>query len=548
MKMLKFKTLHFSYSDGEETFLAVTSRSLHNDTMSLDISTDGDIFTVQLSAKKKIKINRIYAAFEYDFAETDRVFLNGYQSWTDSTEHGIHGKMRGLNHLPKKVIDKYEFDKYGDYNFADYENSGSLHGWSYGYIRCANNFDFIGSLAEDSGFTQIITNTKNCLIGLKKDCEQHLVSGEWTALKLLLKSGTESEVFEEYFRLLGVSLRPEAKPIFGYTSWYRHYQGISEDIIKADLDGLKSQKYKADVFQIDDGYQTAVGDWLSVDSTKFPNGMKSVADMIKESDLLPGIWLAPFVCEENSDTFRSHKDWLVTDEKGNYVRGGSNWSGFYSLDIYNDEVRSYLRNVFDTIVNDWGYRLLKLDFLYAACIQPCSDKTRGQIMADGMSFLREIAGDAFILGCGVPLASAFGKVDYCRIGCDVSLDWNDKPHMRLMHRERVSTKNSILNSVFRRQLNGRAFLSDPDVFLLRTDSNSMTAEQRQCLAEVNALTGSVLFTSDNIAEYGEEQFSVLSRSMKLRDADIISADASSEELRIRFALGDKKFIRKYNIK
>ena len=169
-------------------------------------------------------------------------------------------------------------------------------------------------------------------------------------------------------------------------------------------------------------------------------------------------------------------------------------------------------------------------------------------MADGMSFLREIAGDAFILGCGVPLASAFGKVDYCRIGCDVSLDWNDKPHMRLMHRERVSTKNSILNSVFRRQLNGRAFLSDPDVFLLRTDSNSMTAEQRQCLAEVNALTGSVLFTSDNIAEYGEEQFSVLSRSMKLRDADIISADASSEELRIRFALGDKKFIRKYNIK
>ena len=57
-------------------------------------------------------------------------------------------------------------------------------------------------------------------------------------------------------------------------------------------------------------------------------------------------------------------------------------------------------------------------------------------MADAMDFLRECAGDAMILGCGVPLASAFGKVEYCRIGCDVSLDWNDKPHMRLMHRER----------------------------------------------------------------------------------------------------------------
>ena len=77
-------------------------------------------------------------------------------------------------------------------------------------------------------------------------------------------------------------------------------------------------------------------------------------------------------------------------------------------------------------------------------------------MAEAMDFLRECAGNALILACGVPLASAFGKVDYCRIGCDVSLDWNDKPHMRLMHRERISTRNSILNTVFRRQLDGNS--------------------------------------------------------------------------------------------
>ena len=39
------------------------------------------------------------------------------------------------------------------------------------------------------------------------------------------------------------------------------------------------------------------------------------------------------------------------------------------------EFRDYLRNAFETIINDeWGYRLLKLDFLYAACIVPVSTR------------------------------------------------------------------------------------------------------------------------------------------------------------------------------
>ena len=87
----------------------------------------------------------------------------------------------------------------------------------------------------------------------------------------------------------------------------------------------------------------------------------------------------------------------MQDEFGRPVKGGSNWSGFYALDICNEDVRSYLREVFRTITQDWGYRLLKLDFLYAACIVPRPGKTRGQLMAEAMDFLRECAGDAFRL-------------------------------------------------------------------------------------------------------------------------------------------------------
>lgn len=46
-------------------------------------------------------------------------------------------------------------------------------------------------------------------------------------------------------------------------------------------------------FQVDDGYQTAVGDWLSVDSKKFPFGMRRVADAVHQRGLKAGLWLAP---------------------------------------------------------------------------------------------------------------------------------------------------------------------------------------------------------------------------------------------------------------
>ena len=168
-------------------------------------------------------------------------------------------------------------------------------------------------------------------------------------------------------------------------------------------------------------------------------------------------------------------------------------------------------------------------------------------MADAMEFMREISDGALLLGCGVPLGSAFGMVDYCRIGCDVSLDWNDKPHLRILHRERISTRNSILNSVFRRQLDGRAFYNDPDVFMLRDEETTMTHAQKQCLAEINAMMGSVLFTSDNLNDYDETTLKILKKIFLLRNAKVISADLIGDFLIIKFSIGDKKFIRKYKV-
>ena len=88
---------------------------------------------------------------------------------------------------------------------------------------------------------------------------------------------------------------------------------------------------------------------------------------------------------------------------------------------------------------------------------------------------------------------------------DMSLSWDDKPYMRLFHSERPSTKNTVLNTVFRRQLSGRAFLNDPDVFLLRDRNTALSPEQKSTLATTNALFGGLLFVSDDFSEYSEKQ-------------------------------------------
>lgn len=116
---------------------------------------------------------------------------------------------------------------------------------------------------------------------------------------------------------------------------------------------------------------------------------------------------------------------------------------------------------------------------------------------------------------------AFGLVDYCRIGCDVGLDWNNSWIMRRTNRERVSTKQAIYNSIFRRQLNGRAFLSDPDVFFLREDNIKLTYREKKLLADCCSLFGGMLLCSDDMSKYSTEALAQYRQMLRMRRAENI---------------------------
>lgn len=464
----------------------------------------------------------------------EKIFMNGYQTWTYCPEQGLTDYTRGLRRYPKKIVDHFGIDRYGDYHFVPYpETPGITHGVSYCYFRNGEKFRFFGSLDERAGYTLFKYDANKAVLTIERDCAGIRCGGDYPLFELFYAEGSEAEVFDAWFAAMGIKARTDER-IAGYTSWYNLYQKITEESILRDLKGCAAQLSEGDLFQIDDGWEAFVGDWLDSDRKKFPRGMKALADDIHESGFKAGLWLAPFVCQTGSEIYSKHPDWLLRIE-GKPWYCGCNWGGFWPLDIDNPEVVDYIERVFDRVFNEWGFDLVKLDFLYAVAPFGDENETRAGRMYRAMELLRRVCGDKLMLGCGVPLMPCFGLADYCRISCDVGPDWDNNIFIRRANREHVSTRQAIGNTISRRQLNGRAFLNDPDVFYLRDSNLRLSEERKYALAVVNSLFGGVLFHSDNMAEYSDKAKALYKTLLRIRDSEKVRVD-NSEGLKVYYEL------------
>lgn len=491
------------------------------------VITVNDESGVKLTLIPSRPITLISASLEFwhEYEKNEKFFVNGYQSWTTSGEMSSEDIYRGTT--PLAGVTKYTKDMAitsGDYAFTRYEpRPGFFHSFTYTYLRRGDEFELFGSLSERNGYTVFYSDMEKHIFSVEKDVEGLTISEPYEMFDIVRVVGGYDEVFDKYFAAMSLSAKKRVDRLTGYTSWYNYFQKIDENIILRDLKGLSRARESVNIFQIDDGYEPFVGDWLDYNGKDFPNGMKTIADAVHREGYLAGIWLAPFnVQRGKSRILKEHPDWLIRNPDGKPQLGCVAWGGAYTLDIYNSEVREHLKKVFDTVLNDWGYDMVKLDFLYSQCRTPRDNKTRGTIMCEAMDFLRECVGDKIILGCGVPLGPAFGVVDACRISCDVDLSYGGKFYNSMsINNELPSAQNAINNSMFRRHLNGRAFLNDPDVFFLRDHNLTFTWEQKLLLAKINNLFGRVLFVSDDAGEYSEAELEVLKETFRESDAKIL---------------------------
>ena len=96
-------------------------------------------------------------------------------------------------------------------------------------------------------------------------------------------------------------------------------------------------------------------------------------------------------------------------------------------------------------------------------------------------------------------------------------------------------------------MNDHLFGNDPDVFLLRDDNIKLSLEQRKALTKINALFGSLLLTSDDIANYDKEKKDLLEEAFEIFEkATDVRYQTKGNIIRIYYELDKKEYALAYN--
>lgn len=308
--------------------------------------------------------------------------------------------------------------------------------------------------------------------------------------------GTE-EVLQGYARALAAEHPPRIGPARIWCSWYSgFYDRVTESALLANLEMLRDVDAPIDCFQLDDGYQSAIGDWL-VTNDRFPGGLEPLAKRIADAGYRPGIWTAPFSVSPRSRLYRDHPDWVVRDVHGRPVKAGFIMGRFgprfyYGLDTSRRDVLEHVERLYATL-RAMGWGLFKIDFLTSACVagrRQDPSLTRAQAYRRGLDAVRRGIGDDALLLSGIgPILANVGQMDIQRLGPDTcfgSPSW--QTFLQRADRDRMSPGliNNTSGSLARSFTNDILWSGDGDAIL----QQDVPVGEARFLATVALLLGS----------------------------------------------------------
>lgn len=257
-------------------------------------------------------------------------------------------------------------------------------------------------------------------------------------------------------------IHPKAVPT-GWCSWYTFGPEVTAKNVADNLDWIAAHLPSLRYIQIDDGYQSHMGDWLEVGKA-FGGDLRAVLRLIRAKGFEPAIWVAPFIAEERSRLFSEHSDWFVRGDDGRPMPsdrvgfGGWRRGPWYCLDGTHPQARQHLERLFRTMRQEWGCTYFKLDANYWGAIHGGrrheADATRIEAYRRGMEAIRRGAGpESVLLGCNHPLWPSLGLIHASRSSNDIGRSWE-------------SFRDTGQENLRRGWQNGRLWWNDPDCLLL----------------------------------------------------------------------------------
>jgi alpha-galactosidase len=316
----------------------------------------------------------------------------------------------------------------------------------------------------------------------------------WPLEDLTFSAGPDqSALLAEVARRLAANHPPlrTRQPPTGWCSWYCFGPRVTAQQVLDNLQTIASAFPSLKYIQIDDGYQSAMGDWLDVGAA-FGGDIRRVLDEIRRRGFEPAIWVAPFVAEEGSKVFQQHRDWFVKDADGAPLRsdrvtfGGWRRGPWYALDGTHPAAQEHFDAVFRTMRRDWGCTYFKLDANVWGALHGGRfhdpHATRVEAYRRGMQAILHGAGDAFVLGCNHPIWPSVGLVHGSRSSNDIKRSW-----------DRIMT--TARQNLSRNWQNGRLWWNDPDAIVL----SDLTDAECQFHATALYASGGMMLSGDDLA-------------------------------------------------
>ena len=387
----------------------------------------------------------------------------------------------------------------------------------FGFVTSADQFGHFKFELDGRGVKEL---------DIRSACDGMLLENGETVHSEALAVMTGTDGYSLLRRFAGVwaekmRARTGFKPPVGWCSWYYYFEKVREEDILENAEFIAAHKddYPLRYIQLDDGYQSAAGDWL-VCNEKFPHGLGDLAARLREKGFTPALWVAPFVVEDGSALLKEHPEWMIRDAAGKIVMEFQ-WRKHPAaiLDGTHPGVRRHFRELFAKI-RAMGFDYVKLDFMVMACamrrgVLHDPKATRAQALRRGLAAIREGFGDdGYILGCTVPFGPTVGLVDGMRISTDITPYWAPAKWFD----EAPTVPNVCRNVIRRTYMNKLLWNNDPDTLIVRDDNTKLTENEVRLWYQAVRLSGGMLMLSDRFSTLKPERAAMPIELLKEPDA------------------------------
>ncbi len=469
---------------------------------------------------------------------------NGEMYFDDGVVHRFGDRSHGITSGDQKGVNLVNGPLPGQ--------AETIHSW---WNACV--FSDYENEALGLGYLSNRTALGNVLISRPEPNTLSFIAESVFAPEVLLKPGAEISsgpvmatigpspyaAVEQYANAVGKSNAARVGSVVnGWCSWFYTLSQVTEQEVLANTkfaaEHLKS--YGLEYIQIDEGYQRWHGDWEGND--RFPHGMKWLADQIKGYGFKAGIWISPYVISEPSPVFREHPEWLLKNDDGALQRVG-NWPEGstppedenpkrYCLDITHPGAAQWLHDLLDMIANQWGYEMIKIDFVAWSVLaaKQYYDRTvsSAAVYRKGMEIMRRAAGEkCHILECGPGNITA-GLIDSMRIELDVNYGFAETAWNTYF----VDQACSASAAGKRYYCHNRLWTNDVDHLC----SHLLTPQQAEAAATIIAMSGGNTMSGDRLTQLDPYKLDVFRKVLPSYGAAAVPVDLLDADVNTAFAV------------